>query len=148
MLGGEFEPPLVALAEALSERGRSTVPGRRRRGPARASPSSAPRLPSRRSRDALPPLERYARLVDGGETRASPAAVEASRGCLHRCRHCPIPPVYGGRFFVVPREVVLRDMRDVVAARARATSRFADPDFLNGPRHALAIVRALHGSAP
>ena len=31
---------------------------------------------------------------------------EASRGCKHRCRHCPIVPVYDGRFRVVPVDVV------------------------------------------
>ena len=58
--------------------------------------------------------------------------VEASRGCKHLCRHCPIPPVYGGRFFVVPAEVVQADIRQLVEAGARHIT-FGDPDFLNGP---------------
>jgi len=73
--------------------------------------------------------------------------VEASRGCLHLCTHCPIPPVYGGRFFVVPREVVLADIRDLVSAGARHIT-FGDPDFLNGPGHSLAITRDLHKEFP
>ena len=73
--------------------------------------------------------------------------VEASRGCKHLCRHCPIPPVYGGRFFVVPPEVVLADVRQLVAAGARHIT-FGDPDFLNGPRHALAVARAVHAEFP
>jgi hypothetical protein len=73
--------------------------------------------------------------------------VQASRGCLHLCRHCPIPPVYRGRFFVVPREVVLADIRQCVAAGARHVT-FGDPDFLNGPGHALAVARALHAEHP
>jgi radical SAM superfamily enzyme YgiQ (UPF0313 family) len=63
------------------------------------------------------------------------------------CRHCPIPPVYGGRFFVVPVEVVLADIRQQVEAGARHIT-FGDPDFLNGPGHALAVARALHAEFP
>jgi hypothetical protein len=73
--------------------------------------------------------------------------VEASRGCLHLCRHCPIPSVYRGRFFAVPRDVVLADVRQQVAAGATHVS-FGDPDFLNGPAHAQRLARALHAEFP
>ena len=75
------------------------------------------------------------------------AYVEASRGCLHVCRHCPVVPVYGGRFFVVPADVVLADIRAQVAAGARHVT-FGDPDFLNGPGHALDVARRLHAEWP
>jgi hypothetical protein len=94
----------------------------------------------------LPPLRSYAHLVRGDAV--IPAGyVEATRGCLHTCLHCPITPVYGGRFFVVPRAVVLDDIRAQVAAGAGHIT-FGDPDFLNGPGHALAIARALHAEFP
>jgi radical SAM superfamily enzyme YgiQ (UPF0313 family) len=73
--------------------------------------------------------------------------VEATRGCLHTCLHCPITPVYGGRFFVVPREVVLADIRAQVVAGAQHIT-FGDPDFLNGPGHVLRILRAMHAEWP
>ncbi len=76
-----------------------------------------------------------------------PGYVEASRGCLHLCTHCPIPPVYGGRFFVLPQEVVLEDIRRQVAAGATHIT-FGDPDFLNGPKHSLRVVRAMHEEFP
>jgi hypothetical protein len=98
------------------------------------------------SRAALPPLERYARLEMEGELRLA-GYVEASRGCKHMCRHCPIPPVYGGRFFVVPADVVLEDVRRLVAAGARHIT-FGDADFLNGPGHALRVARAIHAEFP
>jgi radical SAM superfamily enzyme YgiQ (UPF0313 family) len=97
-------------------------------------------------RVGLPALGRYARLVVGEERRVA-GALEATRGCLHLCRHCPIPPVWAGRFVAVPREVVLEDARRQVAAGARHFS-FTDPDFLNGPRHALELARALHAEHP
>src|SRR5881397_3447036 len=92
----------------------------------------------------------HADSVLAGELEGAPhlvGYVEASRGCKHGCRHCPIPPVYGRRFFVVPREVVLADVRQQVAAGAAHVT-FGDPDFLNGPRHALAVARALHAEFP
>lgn len=63
------------------------------------------------------------------------------------CLHCPIPPVYGGRFFVVPKDIVLEDIRRLVQAGATHIT-FGDPDFLNGPRHSLAIVRTMHAEFP
>jgi radical SAM superfamily enzyme YgiQ (UPF0313 family) len=98
------------------------------------------------SRSALPSLKKYAHLERNGG-RELAAYVEASRGCKHRCRHCPIPPVYDGRFFVVPVATVLADVRQQVAAGASHVT-FGDPDFLNGPRHALAVARALHAEFP
>ncbi|MFN3374728.1 MAG: radical SAM protein, partial [Chloroflexus sp.] len=72
---------------------------------------------------------------------------ETTRGCKHLCRHCPVVPVYNGRFRVVPRETVLADIRAQVAAGARHIT-FGDPDFLNGPGHVLPIVRAMHAEFP
>ena len=98
-------------------------------------------------RSGLPPLDQYAKLElpDGGERIVGFA--EASRGCKHLCRHCPIVPVYDGRFRVVPRDVVLADVRQQVAAGAEHIS-FGDPDFFNGPAHGLRIVAAMRAEHP
>jgi radical SAM superfamily enzyme YgiQ (UPF0313 family) len=97
-------------------------------------------------RAGLPALDRYARLAIAGERRVAGHA-ETTRGCKHMCRHCPIPPVYGGRFYAVPVDVVADDVRRQVAAGARHVD-FGDPDFLNGPNHALRVARALHAEHP
>jgi radical SAM superfamily enzyme YgiQ (UPF0313 family) len=55
--------------------------------------------------------------------------------------------VYGGRFFVLPQEVVLEDIRRQVRAGATHIT-FGDPDFLNGPGHSLKVVRAMHAEFP
>src|SRR5262249_9619976 len=60
---------------------------------------------------------------------------------------CPITPVYGGRFFVLPREVVLADIRQQGRRGVRHIT-FGDPGFLNGPKHSMAILRAMHGEFP
>ncbi len=98
------------------------------------------------ARDLLPPLERYARLLYRGEERLV-GYVEASHGCAHRCRHCPVPVVYDGRIRIVDDGAVLADVAQLVAAGARHIT-FGDPDFLNGVHHSLRVVRAMHERFP
>jgi radical SAM superfamily enzyme YgiQ (UPF0313 family) len=98
-------------------------------------------------RDGLPELDRYVHLERADGSRLAVGSVESSRGCRHLCRHCPLPPVYGGRFFVIPQASVLADIRQLVERGARHIN-FVDPDFLNGPRHALDVVRAMHLEHP
>ncbi|MHC4067568.1 MAG: CUAEP/CCAEP-tail radical SAM (seleno)protein [Planctomycetota bacterium] len=144
--GGEFEESLVDLAAALDD----DSPLEQVAGLRLAERPARPLLKRLAfpvpSRGSLPELGRYAKLEANGETRLA-AAVETSRGCLHLCRHCPIPPVYAGRFFVVPRTVVLEDIRQLVRDGATHIT-FSDPDFFNGPGHALGIVRAMHKEFP
>src|SRR5580698_3330250 len=89
ILGGEFEQGLVDLA----------------RGAFDAPPISLHRqqfiMPDR---SGLPSLAVYAQLMLDGSTRRV-GYTEASRGCKHLCRHCPIVPVYGGVFRIVQRDV-------------------------------------------
>jgi radical SAM superfamily enzyme YgiQ (UPF0313 family) len=135
VIGAEPEPQLLALARRLCD------------PTAAAAGAAAQRVRFvTPSRAALPSLKQYAQLDHEGARRLV-AYTESSRGCKHRCRHCPIPPVYGGRFVVVPQDVVLADIRQQVAAGATHVS-FGDPDFLNGPGHALAVARALHAELP
>jgi hypothetical protein len=133
-VAGESADELVELARAL-EQGRSPRPVTARKRDVA--------LPSR---SALPQLDRYAKLSWNGEERLV-ASVEASQGCKHLCRHCPIVPVYRGRFLAVPRETVLLDIEQQVERGARHVS-FGDPDFLNGPTHALRLARELHARWP
>lgn len=144
-IGGEYESPLVALIESLQAGANGDVAGvinrRQSEGPyLQRLPFVVP------SRSELPTLDKYAGLEHNGNRRTA-GYVEASRGCLHLCTHCPIPPVYGGRFFILPQEVVLEDIRRQVQAGATHIT-FGDPDFLNGPKHSLAVVRAMHEEFP
>ena len=97
-------------------------------------------------RDSLPALDRYAKLRENGHARLV-AYTEASRGCKHVCRHCPVTPVYNGAFRIVGRDVVAADLRQQIEAGASHVT-FGDPDFFNGPGHAMAIVEALHTEFP
>jgi hypothetical protein len=98
------------------------------------------------ARGALPALDRYATLQVGADRRLA-GYTEASRGCKHRCRHCPIVPVYDGRFRIVPIPIVLADVAAQVEAGARHIT-FGDPDFFNGIRHATDLVQAFAARFP
>jgi len=159
ILGGEFEEDLVGLARGVGtggeeygalpdgrgSEGQHPVPDGR--GSERGSEGQIPRLRFiTPDRSDLPGSARYAQLHCGAEAKVV-AYTEASRGCKHLCRHCPVVPIYRGQFRVVSREVVLADIRQQISAGATHVS-FGDPDFFNGPTHAVKIVDALHGEFP
>jgi radical SAM superfamily enzyme YgiQ (UPF0313 family) len=172
ILGGEFEGGLVRLAERLGaardERLANLEAGAKREGrqileikPSWGAACCTPTLTNQREpiislerlkfevpdRAGLVPLAKYAHLVVPGDGYHVVGSTEASRGCKHLCRHCPIVPVYNGVFRIVERDVVLADVRQQVAAGAQHIS-FGDPDFFNGIRHAMELVEALHSEFP
>ena len=146
VVGGEFEGPLVALADALAAGGTLPAIGGIQMAAHDGGVFLGRQAFSLPRRDLLPPLERYAH-VDTGERRKPAGYVEASRGCAHRCLHCPITPVYGGRLRIVGQDAVLDDISQLVEIGAEHIT-FGDPDFFNGIRHSLRIVEALHAAHP
>jgi radical SAM superfamily enzyme YgiQ (UPF0313 family) len=140
VIAGEYEPALTAWVDELAAPCAPAPAGERPIIHLQRGTFDPP------ARELLPGLERYARLAVGGEERLV-GYVEASHGCVHRCRHCPVPTVYDGRIRVVQAETVLRDVERLAGMGARHIT-FGDPDFLNGSRHSLAIVRALHQRRP
>jgi radical SAM superfamily enzyme YgiQ (UPF0313 family) len=132
VLGGEFEQALADLADGVE--------------------TPQPLISLDRlhfitpDRSQLPTPCCYATLQLDGVTRRV-GSTEASRGCKYLCRHCPVVPVYNGTFRVVQRDIVLSDIRQQVAMGAEHIT-FGDPDFFNGPSHAMAIVGALHAEFP
>jgi hypothetical protein len=131
VIGGEYEQALVSFANGHKDS--RTIVLDRLRFP----------LPAR---DLLPPLDRYTTLLVGGETRLT-GYVEATRGCVHRCRHCPVPAVYDGRIRVWQRETLVEDVARLWDDGMRHLT-FGDPDFLNAVPHALAVARAVHERCP
>ncbi len=134
-VAGEYEPGLAAWLSSLEGGGRSrggiTLDRQRFELPVRAT---------------LPPLDRYARL-EIGDTERLVGYVEASHGCAHRCRHCPVPVVYDGRTRRVPTDVVIGDIETLVDAGAEHIT-FGDPDFLNRWAHSMQVVSQLHDRFP
>lgn len=131
VIAGEYEPGLLTWAAGQDP------------GPVIQLTRAASRVPARH---LLPPLDRYTRLVVGDEERLV-GSVEASRGCSHRCRHCPVPVVYDGRVRRADVAALVADVDQLVAAGAGHLS-FADPDFLNAPLHARRVVAAIHERHP
>jgi len=140
VLGGEVEPALLSLCQGLRINGKPMAQS----GSAISLGRIAFVVPDR---GGLPKLSRYAHLVlPDGSTRVAGFA-EGSRGCKHLCRHCPVVPVYQGKFRIVPVDVVMEDIRQQVKEGATHIS-FGDPDFFNGPTHGLRLARALHEAFP
>jgi radical SAM superfamily enzyme YgiQ (UPF0313 family) len=142
ILGGEFEEGLASLAERM-EGGVA----------AGADAQTEPIISLARQqfivpdRSGLLALEKYARVVLPNGERRVVGYTEASRGCKHLCKHCPVVPVYNGTFRVVERDVVMEDIRRQVAAGAGHIT-FGDPDFFNGIGHAIPLVESLHREFP
>ncbi len=142
ILGGEFEEGLLRLCRRLEKAASAT-------NETNDFPQPEPVISLNRQqflkpdRKGLPPLSEYARLCCRGCDDKIVGYVEATRGCMHRCRHCPIVPVYNGKFRVIQKEIVLADIRQQVEAGAQHIT-FGDPDFFNGPGHTLPIVEQMH----
>lgn len=132
VIGPEAEAELVRLVSPTVTRSETGLPKLRFITPDRAG---------------LPALAEYASLRMPDGSRLVMGSSDATRGCKHLCRHCPIVPVYKGEFRVVPLDVVMKDVRGQIAAGARHIS-FADPDFLNGPTHARHLVERFHAEWP
>lgn len=134
-IAGEFEQALCDLATRISQGDRQGA--------------ELPLIPLERlqfirpDRSGLPPLKKYAHIVMPDESRRAAGYTEASHGCKHHCRHCPVVPVYQGRFRIVQPEVVLADIQQQVNLGAGHIT-FGDPDFFNGTGHAIPLVEELH----
>ena len=147
VLGGEIEPALLALCQRLRADDATGIAG--------AAPmrQSEPVISLNKvsfmapDRSGLPDLARYAHLVLPDGTTRTAAFAEGSRGCKHLCRHCPVVPVYQGKFRIVPVDVVMQDIRQQVRDGANHVS-FGDPDFFNGSTHGIRLARALHEAFP
>jgi hypothetical protein len=142
ILGGEFEEDLVQLADRLAANGNHAI-----EQPADSMISMSRLQFEVPDRSGMPAIEKYAHLIVPGNGYRIVGSTEASRGCKHLCRHCPIVPVYKGIFRIVSQEVVLEDVRRQVAMGTQHIT-FGDPDFFNGIRHAMELVEAFHRDFP
>ena len=140
VIGGEFEEGLVEMVH------RSSAPAAIFTDATKSISLARQRfiVPDRTS---LPDLANYAQVILPDGARRVAGYTEASRGCKHLCRHCPIVPIYTGRFRLVEPSIVLADIAQQVGAGAEHIT-FGDPDFFNAARHAIGLVGALHKQHP
>ena len=73
--------------------------------------------------------------------------METTYGCKHECTHCPVPIEFNGSFKTFGIEKITQDVANQVEAGAKHIS-FNDPDFFNGPKHALKILELLNTQHP
>jgi radical SAM superfamily enzyme YgiQ (UPF0313 family) len=147
VLGPDAEGELVALVTSNSQlptpNSHIAAPESRVPGPESRVPSPESRIPRlhfiQPDRSTLLPARRYAAVQMPDGTRRVAGNAEATRGCKHLCRHCPIVPVYRGTFRAIPLDVVLADVRAQVEEGVEHIS-FGDADFFNGPTHARRLV--------
>jgi radical SAM superfamily enzyme YgiQ (UPF0313 family) len=154
VFGPEAEEQLVALVNAQCSMANAQDPKPGAQSPeptAQSSEPTAQRLPRlhfiQPDRQQLPALDRYASLQMPDGTLRVMGSTDATRGCKHLCRHCPVVPVYNGHFRVVPIDIVIEDIRAQVAAGAEHVS-FGDADFFNGPTHARRLVERFAAEFP
>ncbi len=138
IISGEFERELVESCLQIASENTT------RKNPVVSTERLQFKVPDR---NRLPGLEEYAHIIDSNGQSRIAGYTEASRGCKYKCRHCPIVPVYNGRFRIVQPEIVLADIEQQIKAGAQHIT-FGDPDFFNAPSHGLAIVEAMHRRYP
>lgn len=137
--GGESEPDILQLAQQLGSNVSPTLDKTVIRT------DKVPfQLPDR---IGIPPLSRYAKLIQTNNEQKTLGFIETSRGCKYVCRHCPVTPVYEGKFRIIPAGLVMQDIAQQVGMGAEHIS-FGDPDFFNGPTHAKKVLLAMHQEFP
>jgi len=137
--GGESEPDILQLAQKLAKGTDQAI----KNTVVRTSKIDF-KLPDREN---LPALSKYAKLIPSEGQQKNLGFVETSRGCKYVCRHCPVTPVYKGKFRILPFNIVMQDIAQQVSMGAEHIS-FGDPDFFNGPTHAKKIISAMHKKFP
>ena len=97
-------------------------------------------LPSMSDYDYQPATKFFSRPVTVGN-------IETARGCRFKCSYCSVFAAYQGKVSVVPTDVVMGDIEQVVSAGAEHVC-FVDAEFLNAPSHSMEIVRRMHSRFP
>jgi hopanoid C-3 methylase len=149
---GDPEPALIALA--LNHTGEGPVPASL--GICRPGDIVAPHidrgtlLPP--ARHLLPDLSRYRypeleALWRRADLLPTVGNVETARGCHHACAYCSVFAATGRKVSLAGPEVVMDDIRQVVALGA-AHIWFTDAEFLNARHHGLGIVRRMKREFP
>jgi radical SAM superfamily enzyme YgiQ (UPF0313 family) len=146
---GSFEESLVTLCQRIrSGESVSAIPGLLMQ-PGEVSPVRALSDWLLPDRTAVPSLVTYEYPAANRflERRVVAANVETTRGCRFECAYCSIFAATQAKIGVVPVSTVLADIAQVERAGAEHIC-FSDAEFLNAPKHALAIVQEMHDRFP
>jgi hopanoid C-3 methylase len=154
-IAGEWEEPLVGLARYLTgtEPELKSIPGVVDIDQVVSGALIHPYMSRNHfdvpTRDLLPPLYKYPQIqVDklcGGKQVVG--ATETARGCHHKCLYCSVFASYEGRVLQIYEDLVLQDVRNLVAEGMTHLT-FIDADFFNTKQHGIKILRKLHAEFP
>lgn len=153
-ISGEWEEPLVGLAQALSEGQQRPVPGVVFSTSLTLGKGEHTVYLSRKhfrvpTRSLLPPLYKYPqpqvdKLCGGKQIVGS---TEIARGCHHKCLYCSVFAAYDGKVLMIPEEIILQDVRNNVEGGMTHLT-FIDADFFNAKYHGIKVLRKLHAEFP
>lgn len=150
---GEWETPLTLLAKHLSGETQEDLPGVLTAEQALEGKTIHPYMTRDHfdvpSRHLLPPLYKYPqkqinKLLGSDQIVGS---TEIARGCHHKCLYCSVFAAYGGKVFLIPEEIVIQDVRNLVEGGMTHLT-FIDADFFNAKYHGIKILRKLHEEFP
>ena len=147
---GDWEEPLRQLARALANGDTTSEIDGVYLGSGSPPKYWARDVIARPARHLLPQLLRYNTVdTDHGTELKSVIAgnVEVTRGCHHDCSYCAVFAAYGRKVILIPQEVVLDDIRALVAQGANHIV-FVDADFLNAWKYSKNTVERMHDEFP
>lgn len=153
-VSGEWEVPLTQLVTELIAGNHGTgIAGvvdaegaRRTCAPPPVLTRKHFQVPDRRLAPSLAkyPQPQIDRILGGAQIVGG---LETSRGCHHKCTYCSVFAAYDGKVLIVPEEVVVEDVANLVA-QGMTHLTFTDADFFNSRRHGLSLIRTLNAEFP
>ncbi|MFB4212861.1 RCCLKC-tail radical SAM protein [Shouchella sp. 1P09AA] len=150
---GEWEKPLRLLAQHLEGNYEGDIPGLVTAEHIINETHIAPCMDRKSfdlpSRSILPSLHKYPQkqinhLLGSDQVVGS---TEIARGCHHRCLYCSVFAAYGGKVLLIPEDIVINDVRNLVEDGMTHLT-FVDADFFNAKYHGIKIIRALNKEFP
>lgn len=146
---GEWEEPLVKLAHFLAGDSGMELSGIRRRTTDKIHPNFARDKFVIPNRDLLPPLYKYPQVQINKlcESEQIVGTTEIARGCHHKCLYCSVFAAYGGKVLLIPEDLVIADVTNMVNNGATHIT-FIDADFFNSKQHGIKILRKLNNLFP
>ncbi len=152
-ISGEWEIPLVKLTDLLAGEKVEDLSGILLAEDALQGKVIHPFMSRKHldvpTRTILPPLEKYPQIqinkLLGSEQVVG--TTEIARGCHHKCLYCSVFAAYDGKVILVPEDIVISDVRNLVN-QGMTHLTFIDADFFNAKYHGIKILRKLNEEFP
>lgn len=152
-ISGDWEIPLLQLIEQLGGKQHPHIAGLASENTLTLQGNISPVINRKHfkvpDRSILPDLRKYPNVqinkLLGAEQVVG--STEMARGCHHKCMYCSVYAAYDGKVGLIPLEVVVADVRNLVEMGMTHLT-FIDADWFNAKHHGIEILRALHQNFP